>query len=264
MKVEAWLCSRPLVCSDVLHFARVGPPVYFVVENMNISASAPDMAAVCGSAGCNDDSLVNVVSQAARHPADTFIATPAASWIDDFVAWVQPELPNCCRQHDEGAASLPCAVAHQPGGLVSSGKWTLTACSPSARPAGSFCPAPDIEPCKSDSGVCSDCHTCLQPSDLENGRPSLTDVQRLLPWFLEATPSQSCAKGGRGVYNAAFSMDPDSEQPAGLAEGLVTSSFRALSQPLSKQSDFIAALTSSRQLADQIQRSLDKAAGAGI
>lgn len=91
-----------MLCSDVLQFARVGPPVYFVVENMNVSAASSDVAAICGSAGCKDDSLVNVVSQAARHPAETYIASPAASWIDDFFAWVQPELPNCCREHAEG------------------------------------------------------------------------------------------------------------------------------------------------------------------
>lgn len=127
--------------------------------------------------------------------------------------------------------------------------------------SGGFCPSPDVGPCKADSDSCSDCRACLHPADLHHGRPKLPDVQRLLPWFLQATPSQSCAKGGRGVYNAAFKMDPETAQPEGLAEGMVTSSFRAMSQPLSRQSDFIAALMSSRRLADRIQRSLDAAAG---
>lgn len=91
----------------MLEFARVGPPVYFVVERMNISATSPDTDAICGSAGCNQASLVNIVSAAARHPSESYIASPAASWIDDFLAWVQPELPNCCRQHAEGIFETP-------------------------------------------------------------------------------------------------------------------------------------------------------------
>eukprot|EP00892_Ulva_mutabilis_P006437 jgi/Ulvmu1/4165/UM019_0144.1 len=214
--------------SDVLQFARVGPPVYFVVENMNISTDSTDTAAICGSAGCNQASLVNIVSEASRRPSQTYIATPAASWIDDFMAWVQPELPNCCREHAEGV--------------------------------GGFCPSPDQEPCKSHSEKCIDCQACLQPSDLVESRPTLQEFQHLLPWFLNATPSKSCAKGGRGVYNEAFQMD-DTGRPSGLSEGIVTSSFRALSQPLSRQEDFIAALAASRKLADEIQRALDAARG---
>jgi hypothetical protein len=37
------------------------------------------------------------VSQAARRPDETFIATGAASWLDDFLSWLSPALPKCCR-----------------------------------------------------------------------------------------------------------------------------------------------------------------------
>lgn len=112
--------------------------------------------------------------------------------------------------------------------------------------------------------MCSDCQTCLQSSEIVKARPTLAEFQRLLPWFLHTPPSKSCAKGGRGVYNEAFRFDPGTGQPAGLSNGIVTSSFRAMSQPLSRQSDFIAALSSSRRLADKIQRALDAAEGIDI
>jgi hypothetical protein len=98
------LCG--VLCSDVMRYARVGPPLFFVVEDMNLSQAAPDIRGVCGSAGCSDHSLVNMIAQAAQNPAATYIATPAASWIDDFFAWVQPELPNCCRSHPNGTDGL--------------------------------------------------------------------------------------------------------------------------------------------------------------
>jgi hypothetical protein len=40
---------------------RVGPPVMFVVQDLNVSAAAPDVAAVCSVAGCDADSLLNQV-----------------------------------------------------------------------------------------------------------------------------------------------------------------------------------------------------------
>jgi hypothetical protein len=41
--------------------------------------------------------LLQQISQAAMSPASSFIATPAASWIDDFLSWTNPSLPKCCR-----------------------------------------------------------------------------------------------------------------------------------------------------------------------
>lgn len=86
-----------------MEHARVGPPVMFVVEGMNLSSDSPDIDAISGCASCNTDSLVNTISQAAQNPGNSHIASPAASWIDDFLAWIQPELPNCCRVHTDGA-----------------------------------------------------------------------------------------------------------------------------------------------------------------
>ena len=37
------------------------------------------------------------VARAARTPSQTYIASPAASWLDDFLSWISPEIPRCCR-----------------------------------------------------------------------------------------------------------------------------------------------------------------------
>lgn len=71
---------------------------------------------------------------------------------------------------------------------------------------GSYCPPQDQPPCSSNHTACADCKVCKQqlPAD---GRPELTDFQGYLPWFLEALPSEACAKGGAGAYSSAIQLD---------------------------------------------------------
>lgn len=40
---------------------------------------------------------VRVASAAAAPAGDSYIASPASSWLDDYLAWVNPELGTCCR-----------------------------------------------------------------------------------------------------------------------------------------------------------------------
>jgi hypothetical protein len=47
--------------ADVFGSLRVGPPLLLVVRGLNMSARAPDVDAVCSTAGCRDDSLLNRV-----------------------------------------------------------------------------------------------------------------------------------------------------------------------------------------------------------
>ncbi len=47
--------------ADVFGALRVGPPLLLVVRGLNMSARAPDVDAVCSTAGCRDDSLLNRV-----------------------------------------------------------------------------------------------------------------------------------------------------------------------------------------------------------
>lgn len=41
---------------------------------------------------------------------------------------------------------------------------------------------------------------CLFRGDLLQGRPSTNQFHDKLPWFLKATPTADCTKGGYGAY----------------------------------------------------------------
>lgn len=184
---------------------RVGPPVMFVVEGLNVSEASGDVNRTCSVAGCDPDSLLNQaseeggatwegmaegppcqdrrpaglslcqpcpsplpltpplgqVSAAARAPWSSWLATPAASWLDDFLTWASPEIPQCCR-----------AFAN-----------------------GTRCPPPDQPPCGGPAPPqeCGECATCFAPGELPGGRPTLAQFQ----------VGPAARAGGRGGSQAA-------------------------------------------------------------
>jgi Niemann-Pick C1 protein len=222
--------------TDVANLLRVGPPVSFVVQNLKLEDDwdVSDVRKVCSVAGCLDDSLLNRVALSARSPWISYLSGPASSWLDDFISWTSPEIPQCCRSFPNGTA----------------------------------CPPPDQPPCKvidpdegpKDTGICKDCTSCFSPSP-EKGRFNLTvkDFKRFLPRFLEAKPSAECAKGGLGAYNDALQANAtDPTGVDGLSIGSIsTSSFTAYYLPLSSQQDFIRALDETRRLVESAVKDLD-------
>ncbi|KAL4535608.1 hypothetical protein Ndes2526A_g06428 [Nannochloris sp. 'desiccata'] len=220
--------------SDVTTLLRVGPPVSFVVENLNISDSR-EINKICSVAGCDDDSLLNRISQGARTPWQSSLASPASSWLDDFLSWVSPEIPQCCRVF----------------------------------PNSTFCPPPDQFPCfdptiiddpDQSTHLCDSCYACFAPEDLPPGSiPGKNDFITRLPQFMQAKPSEQCAKGGVGAYSNSIQRDTqDVTGIKGLSEGVVSASaFLSYYHPLSKQQDFIAAVRSSRDLATQASKDLN-------
>ncbi|GFR48082.1 hypothetical protein Agub_g9921, partial [Astrephomene gubernaculifera] len=158
---------------DLLQQLRVGPPLLLVVRDLDLRPEAGQVERLCGVAGCAQDSLANRVSAAARDPASSFISASAASWLDDFMTWLSPDLPACCRTNEAGGV------------------------------AASYCPPPDQPPCNGNSSACASCHTCVQAA-FTGGRPSVPQFQTYLPWFLAARPSEQCAKAGVGAYSDAL------------------------------------------------------------
>jgi hypothetical protein len=112
------------------------------------------------------------VSEAALAPESSFIASPAASWPDDFLSWLSPALPKCCRRHPPGSPFEPAT-------------------------GGPRCPPPDQQPCAGNASACADCGVCY--SELPGGRPPLAGIQEYLPWC--AGPGQRGPRpgGGRAV-----------------------------------------------------------------
>ncbi|CAL8466999.1 g6535 [Coccomyxa elongata] len=215
---------------DVYEYLRVGPPLLLVVNNLNMSRSSGDVNAVCSISGCSDTSLLNLVANAARTPQQTYIAAPAASWLDDFLSWISPEIPRCCRSFEDGT----------------------------------YCPPPDQPPCSVNASTCTECTTCFRasgppgPDLLSGGRPSLHQVKERLPWFLKALPSEDCAKGGAGVYTDALQQSSkESSGIKGLSHGVVeASSFRTSYVPLNKQEDFIKGMQAVRSFLAKVKQDL--------
>lgn len=82
---------------DLYDYFEVGPPVYFVTKDFNITSRAQQQA-LCGRfSTCDPLSLSNLVEQERKRPEISFIAEPAASWVDDFLLWLNPSLDQCCR-----------------------------------------------------------------------------------------------------------------------------------------------------------------------
>ncbi len=81
---------------DLDKFFGAGPPVYFVTKEVNVSQRMEQQALCSRFTTCNDLSLTNILERERKRDA-SYIADPTASWIDDFMLWLNPSLNQCCR-----------------------------------------------------------------------------------------------------------------------------------------------------------------------
>ncbi|XP_029130444.1 NPC intracellular cholesterol transporter 1, partial [Cajanus cajan] len=209
--------------NNVSEYLRIGPPLYFVVKNYNYSSESTQTNQLCSISRCNSDSLLNEIARAALVPDTSYIAKPAASWLDDFLVWVSPEAFGCCRKFTNGSY-----------------------CPPDDQPP---CCAPGESSCVS-VGTCKDCTTCFRHSDLHDDRPSTAQFREKLPWFLSSLPSADCAKGGHGAYTSSVELK-------GYNNGIIqASSFRTYHTPLNKQIDYVNSMRAAREFSSRVSDSL--------
>ncbi|XP_022769376.1 Niemann-Pick C1 protein-like isoform X3 [Durio zibethinus] len=209
--------------NNVSEYLRIGPPLYFVVKNYNYSSESIDTNQLCSISQCSSDSLLNEIARASLTPESSYIARPAASWLDDFLVWISPEAFSCCRKFTNG-----------------------TYCPPDDQPP---CCSANNGPCGL-SEVCKDCTMCFHHSDLHNDRPSTAQFKEKLPWFLDALPSADCSKGGHGAYTSSVELK-------GYENGVIqASSFRTYHTPLNKQIDYVNSMRAARQFASRVSDSL--------
>ncbi|KAG0501372.1 hypothetical protein HPP92_001444, partial [Vanilla planifolia] len=208
---------------DLEKYLRVGPPLYFVVKDFNYSFESNQTNKICSISECDPGSLLNEISKASLLSESSFIAKPAASWLDDFLVWLSPEAFSCCRKFMNGSY---CPPNDQP---------------PCCQPQGGSC---NVE------AICKDCTTCFLHSDLHDGRPSTSQFKEKLPWFLMALPSANCAKGGSGAYSSSIDL-------SGFDGGLIqASSFRTYHTPLNRQVDYVNAMKAARDFSSRVSDSL--------
>ena len=82
--------------NDLDKYFRTGPPVYFVTRNVNATAHKHQQELCARFTACNSFSMINVLEQESKRPEVSYISGSAASWIDDFLYWLNPDNSKCC------------------------------------------------------------------------------------------------------------------------------------------------------------------------
>ncbi|KAL1849774.1 niemann-Pick type C-related protein 1 [Paecilomyces lecythidis] len=86
--------------NDLYAYFGTGPPVYFVTRDVNITERAHQQQ-LCGRfTSCEEYSLAFVLEQESKRPNVSYISGSAASWIDDFFYWLNPQ-QQCCVEDDK-------------------------------------------------------------------------------------------------------------------------------------------------------------------
>ena len=152
----------------------VGPPVYFVSRDVDVTARTGQQL-LCGHfTTCKDFSLANVLeSERQQRGSSSFIAEPTASWIDDFLHWLDPSKESCCRVRKR---------------------------NPSV-----FCRATDPE------RLCQPCFKDREPTwDITmNGLPEGEEFMKYLQQWLASPTTEDCPLAGRASYGAALALKED-------------------------------------------------------
>lgn len=84
--------------NDLDAYFGAGPPVYFVTRNVN-ATERDHQQQLCGRfTTCEEYSLPFILEQESKRPDVSYLAGSAASWIDDFFYWLNPQ-QDCCREN---------------------------------------------------------------------------------------------------------------------------------------------------------------------
>ncbi|KAJ5205162.1 Patched [Penicillium cf. griseofulvum] len=84
--------------NDLDSYFGAGPPVYFVTRNLNVTERSHQQQ-LCGRfTTCEEYSLPFVLEQESKRPDVSYLAGSAASWIDDFFYWLNPQ-QDCCKEN---------------------------------------------------------------------------------------------------------------------------------------------------------------------
>ncbi|PSN75625.1 multidrug efflux transporter AcrB transmembrane domain-containing protein [Corynespora cassiicola Philippines] len=96
--------------NDLYDYFDAGPPVYFVTKELNTTQREAQKE-LCGRfSTCDQTSLANIIEAERKRPEVSYISTAAASWLDDFFLWLNPENSQCCVD----SHGKPCFEDRQP------------------------------------------------------------------------------------------------------------------------------------------------------
>ncbi|EMD88657.1 hypothetical protein COCC4DRAFT_137183 [Bipolaris maydis ATCC 48331] len=95
--------------NDLYDYFDVGPPVYFVTRELNVTERKPQKE-LCGRfSACDRNSLANIIEAERKRPEVSYLSASAANWLDDFFLWLNPENEKCCVEKGK-----PCFQGRQP------------------------------------------------------------------------------------------------------------------------------------------------------
>ncbi|BGP12931.1 niemann-Pick type C-related protein 1 [Rhodosporidiobolus nylandii] len=200
-------------------YLDVGPPVYFVLEDLNLTSHA-GVEKVCGrfpAPACDDLSVANVLEAERKRSESSYLAEPPAVWIDDFVQFLNPVLEDCCRVK--------------------------------RRNASEFCGPNDSE------FACKPCFEDSEPAWSTNLKflPEGDELMRYVRHWLDSPTDESCPLGGKASYSSALALSGSSEN--GSAGGNIElSHFRTYHTPLKTQSDFIEAYAAAQRISQDLEQ----------
>ena len=82
--------------NDLEAYFNTGPPVYYVVRDLPVTERQHQQE-LCGRfSTCNTYSLMNVLEQESKRPDVSYLSGSTASWLDDYLTWLDPFYENCC------------------------------------------------------------------------------------------------------------------------------------------------------------------------
>ncbi|KAF7313605.1 SSD domain-containing protein [Mycena chlorophos] len=152
-------------------YLDVGPPVYFVSRDIDVTERAGQQA-LCGRyTTCDPLSIANTLEAERKREQSSFIAEPSASWIDNFFAWLDPNAEECCRVRKKN---------------------------------------PEVFCTERDSArLCQPCYEGKTPAwnITMNGFPENEEFMRYLQQWLISPTSDACPSGGKASFGTAVAIN---------------------------------------------------------
>ncbi|KAH7916135.1 patched family-domain-containing protein [Hygrophoropsis aurantiaca] len=154
-------------------YLDVGPPVYFVSHDIDVT-HRDGQQELCGRfTTCNDFSVANILEAERKRPTSSFLSQPTASWIDDFLKWLDPAMETCCRVRKADSSR--------------------------------FCSARDSE------RLCQPCLYGKEPAwnITMVGLPEGDEFMRYLQQWLISPTDEECPLAGKASFGTALALDVD-------------------------------------------------------
>lgn len=157
-------------------YLNVGPPVYFVTHDID-PTSRPGQRELCGRfTTCDEFSVANWLEAERKRPEVSFISEPSASWVDDFLRWLDPGIDTCCRVRKKNPSK--------------------------------FCTPRDSE------RACQPCFFGREPAwnITMSGLPEGDEFMRYLKQWLVSPTTEECPLAGKASFGTALAITPDDSE----------------------------------------------------